>query len=205
MKKTIITGILLLAILLTIIVVLNKYNLTRLSEKQFSKCFNQIPESSDHGDVIGLSLAKLSTNEEKEIHEVVRRAFEGQHLYRYYYKNEKEMDKLIEYLYLSEGYQQFKREIKEEYEYVNRESSLENILSSLEKMRFSKPRKYKDLDDRIGIIAGNGNIHYFLFKKVNDQWKIEKEIWHMKPCFLDETSIIKQIIERSNDESIEVE
>ncbi len=167
-------------------VILNERRLKQ-SEQRFSECFNQIPENPDPEDVMGLSLASLSANEEKEIQEIIRKAFEGQWLYRYCYKDEDEMDDLIENLYISKEYQQFKREIKEEYKYISRENSLENISYSLEKMRFSKPRKYKDLDDRIGIIAGNGNIHYFLFKKINDQWKIEKEIWHIKPCFLDET------------------
>lgn len=171
-------------------------------EQWFDREFNQVPENPDSEDNIGLSLANLSTDEEKEIQEIIKKAFEGQWLYRYYHKNEDEMDELIRYLYLPEEYQQFKREIKEEYKYIGRENSLEDISYSLEKMRFSKPRKYKDLDGRIGIIAGpeSGGIYYFLFKKVNNQWKIEKEKWSSIKYYFDETLIIKELIEKENNE-----
>lgn len=178
------------------------------SRKQwFDREFNQIPENPNSEDIIGLSLANLSVDEEKEIQEIIKKAFEGQWLYRYHYKNEDEMDELIRYLYLPEGYQQFKKEIKEKYKYIGRENSLKGVSSSLEKMRFSKPRKYKDLDDRIGIIAGSefGDVHYFLFKKVDNQWKIEKEKWPSVKYYFDETSIIKELVGKENNEMSKTE
>lgn len=203
--KKVIVGISFLAILLVVMVVLDKHNLIIKSEQRFYDRFNQIPENPDPEDIIGLSLANLSVSEEKEIHEIIKKAFEGQYLYRYHYKNEDEMDKLIEDLYIPEEYQRFKKELEEEYKCVNRENSLENIFYSIEKMRFSKPREYRDFDDRIGIIGEpkSGNAHYFLFKKIDNYWKIEKEIWHIKSRFLDETSIIKQLLEQKNNEKIE--
>ena len=198
----IITGILLAVVFLVVANIILNERYLKQSEQRFSECFNQIPENPDPEDVIGLSLADLSINEEKEVQEIIRKAFEGQYLYRYYYKNENEMDELIGDLYLSERYQQLKIEIKEKYKYVNRENSLENISYSLEKMRFSRPRKYKDLDDRIGIIGEPkfNSAHYFLFKKIDNYWKIEKEIWHMKSCFLDETFVIQELLEQKSGE-----
>lgn len=66
-----------MAILLVVMVVLDKHNLTRKSEQRFYDRFNQIPENPDPGDIIGLSLANLSINEEKEIHEIIKKVFEG--------------------------------------------------------------------------------------------------------------------------------
>ena len=192
-----------LAILLTVAVVLDKHNSTRKSEQRFYDRFNQIPKNSDTEDALGLSLANLPVNEEKEIHNIIKKSFEGQYLYRYYHKNEKEMDKLIEDLYIPEEYQRFKKELKEEYKYVERENvSLEDISYSIEKMRFSKIGKYKNLGSRVSIVAGpeSGNVHSFLFKKVNSQWKIEKEKWSMIKYFFDEHLAAKQLIEQKNNE-----
>ena len=205
--KKVIVGILFLVVLLVVVVILGKHNLTIKSEQKFHDRFNQIPENPDPEDIIGLSLANLPANEEKEIHEIIKKAFEGQYLYRYQYKSEDETDKLMEDLYIPEEYQQFKEKLKEGYKSVNRENSLEDILSSLKKIKFSKLREYRDFDDRIGIIGEpkSCNAHYFLFKKVDNYWKIEKEIWHIKSRFLDETLIIKQLIEQKNNEMPEVE
>ena len=198
-----------LAIIVALLIVLGAVVLAVMNERDsksreqwFDREFNQIPENPNPENIIGLSLANLSADEEKEIQEIIKKAFEGQWLYRYHYKSEDEMDELIRYLYLPGEYQQFKREIKEEYKYIGRENSLEYISSSLEKMRFSKPRKYENLDSRIGIIAGPefGSIYYFLLKKMNNQWKIEKEKWPSIKYYFDETSIIKELIERENNE-----
>lgn len=115
------------------------------------------------------------------------------------------MDELIENLYMSEEYQQFKKRLKKEYECVGREDSLKDISFSLEKMRFSKIGKYKDLDNRVGIVAGpkSGNVHSFLFKKVKNQWKIEKEKWPMIKYFFDEHLAAKQLLEQKNNETPE--
>lgn len=166
--------------------------------------FNQILENPDPEDIIGVSLASLPVSEEKEIQEIIKKALEGQLLYRYYYKNEGEMDELIENLYLSEKYQQFKKGLKEKYEYVSRENSLKEISYSLKKIRFSKLRKYEDFNDRIGIIAKPefGSTYYFLFKKVNGQWKIEREILpDIRLCYFNEVSIIQQLLEQENNET----
>lgn len=165
--------------------------------------FNQISENPDPKDIISVSLANLSASEEKEIQEIIRKAFEGQYLYRYHYKNEDEMDKLIENLYLPEKYQQFKKKLKKEYECVGRENSLKDISYSLEKIRFSKIRKYKDINNRIGIIAQpkSCGIYYFLLKKIDNQWKIEEEILpDIRYCSFNEDSIIKQLLEQKNNE-----
>ena len=58
--KKVIIGILLLVVFLVVAkVILNERRLKQ-SEQRFSECFNQIPESSDPEDAIGLSLANLS-------------------------------------------------------------------------------------------------------------------------------------------------
>lgn len=204
--KKLIMGMLIVVVFLVVAKVILNERRSNQSEQKFSECFNQIPESPNPEDVIGLSLANLSANEEKEIQEIIKKVFEGQLLFRYYYKSEDEMDELIENLYLPEEYQQFKKEIKEEYKYLGREDSLENILYSLEEMRFSESREYKGLDDRIGIIGEPkfSRTHYFLFKKIDNHWKIEKEIVStIKPCFISEDLIIQELLEQKNNKMLE--
>ena len=200
--KIIITGILLIVVFLLMTVVISNDRYSKQSEQRFYDRFNQIPENPDPEDVIGLGLANLSTNEEKEIQEIIKKVFEGQYLYRFCYKNEKGMDELVENLYISEEYQQFKKEFKKEYE-VWCGMSLKDVSSSLEKMRFSKIGKYENLDDRVVIVAGPkyGSVQSFLFKKINNQWKIEDEKCPVIKYFFDEHSAAKQLLEQKNNET----
>lgn len=173
------------------------------NEQKFYSRFNQIPENPNPKDEFGLSLANLPVDEKKEIQEIVKKALEGQYLYRFCHKNEEEMDELIESLYISSEYQNFKEEYKKEYKSQCNNISLEEILSSLEKIRFSKIWKYENLNDRIGIVAGpeSGNIHSFLFKKINNLWRIEKEKFAMIKYYFDEHSAAKEILEQEKNET----
>ena len=199
--KITIVGMLLLIVFLLMTMIISNDHYLKQSERRFYDRFNQIPENPNPEDIIGLSLANLPANEEKEIQKIIKKAFEGQYLYRFCHKDEEEMNEMIKNLYISEEYQQFKKEFKEEYA-IRCVMNLEDTLSSLEKIRFSKIGKYEDLDNRIGIVAGpeSGNVHSFLFKKTNNQWKIEKEKWPIIKYYFDEHSAAKELIEQKNNE-----
>jgi hypothetical protein len=198
-KKIIIGSLLLTAFLGATSIYLDARH-SKQAEQKFYDRFNQIPDNPSPEDVLGLSLANLSIDEEKEIQEIVQKSFEGQHLYRFCHKSEEEMDKSIENLYVPNEYQTFKEEYKKENE-LWCEVSLEDTLVSLEKIRFSKIWKYKSLENRVGIVAGpeSGNVHSFLFKKIDNQWKIEKEKWPMIKYYFDEHLAARELIEQNKD------
>jgi len=168
--------------------------------------FDQTVENSNLKNITGLGFADLSLKEEKEIRNIIKKAFAGQWNY-YYDKDENKLDKFIKDLYLPEEYLLFKEEIKEtlkhnqeQYEYIN--FTKEDVPDFIKKIEFSKFRKYRNLDDRVGVMAGFSgrnslSMQYFLFRKVNDQWKIEREkITYTSPHELPSTeaSIIEELI-----------
>ncbi len=183
-----------------IIIVLTIQGEHELKKQNFFYEFDQAAENSNSENVIGLSVANLSPEKEKEIKNIIKKAFEGQWNY-YYDKNEDKLDESIRELYITEEYLLFKEEIKEElennqsqYEYIN--FTKEDVPNFIEDIKFSKLRKYRDFNDRIGVIAGFSgsnkfSMQYFLFKKENNQWKIEKErITYTSPYELPNAEIL---------------
>ncbi|MFZ2969627.1 MAG: hypothetical protein WA063_00615 [Minisyncoccia bacterium] len=133
-------------------------------------------KDAEYQKSIGLSIVNLSAVKDKEIKNILKSTLEKQ---RSHYNDENldKIDELIKDLYLPEGYQGFKEQMKLEKEdrkqhgsYI--ESTPDAVASYMKNIKFSKFRKYDGLGDRIGIIAGS---HYFLFKGVNGKWLIEKE------------------------------
>lgn len=187
--------------------------------------YDQTLENPDT-KITGVSSANLSADEEKEIQEIIKKTLEGQWLYCYVDKDSYKLDKSIEDLYSLGEYQRFKEKFIKECRNSKQENITEkSILYFVKKMNFTKPVKYRKLSGRVGIIAGFtgiyyspfiknnqfgivtgfGDTHYFLFKKIDNYWKIEKEIWHIKSRFLDETLIIKQLLEQKNNKTPEME
>jgi hypothetical protein len=181
-----------------------------LKRQDFFHEFDQVAENPNFENTIGLSITSLSFEKEKEIKSIIKKTFEGQWNY-YYDKDENKLDESISGLYLSEEYLLFKEEIKEklknnqdQYEYIN--FTKKDVPNFVKDIKFSKLRKYKDFNNRIGVIAGfsSGNslgMQYFLLKKENNQWKIEKErITYTSPYELPNTEIliIEELIEQNN-------
>ncbi len=146
----------------------------------FCRIDKMIVENIDSNNVIGSrSIANLDPADEEEIKSIIKKSLKEQWIY-YNDESSDNLDESIKELYLPEEYQNFKKEM--EYEKENRKlygapvEFTPNVLSSyVRNIEFTKFIKYKGLDDRIGVIAGSFNLHYFIFKKIDNQWKIEKE------------------------------
>lgn len=168
-----------LGIILSYIIMGQIYqNLTRCDT--FCRIDKMIIENTDSSDAVGSrSIANLSPADEEEIKSIIKKSLKEQWIH-YNDENGDNLDKLIKELYLPEEYQYSKKEM--EYEKNNRkqygapvEFTPDVLFSYVRNIKFTKFIKYKGLDDRIGVIAGSFNLHYFIFKKTDNQWKIEKE------------------------------
>jgi hypothetical protein len=177
-----------------------------------------IIENSVSENVIGKrSVANLNLAEEEEIKSIIKKVFENQWNY-YNCENEMTLDRLyIKELYIIEEHQNIKEELKKnlavnyndsgttnQYGYKN--YNADDISRFIGEIQFSKPIEYESLNGRTGIFAGfNDNrsrkidFHYFLFKKIGNQWKIEREkIAITSPYELTdaEAYIIKEILQK---------
>ncbi len=236
-KKVIIIVLAILLFLIlgaVILTIFNRHEM-KVSEQSMSRRHDQILENPDPEDIIGLSSVNLSVDEEKEIKEIIKKEYNGQ--WKYCCTGD---DSEIKELYLLNRYQLFKQEVEVETEFeFDRRCREERDITQKEmsyfskNIRFSKFREYRDLDDRVGVIASFGGIYYapfikesqnkapfsfdigiitsygknnyFLFKKVNNQWKIERKLFPTMKHFFDETLIIQQLLEQKNNETPEVE
>lgn len=188
----------------------NKHKLEKCNADAFCR-FDTISKNAPVKDEIGRNLANLSFAEEKEIQEVIKKAYEGRWKY-YYDKDENKLDQSMDSLCLPEKYQCFKKEIKEESKERERYGRSENTtlgyrVSSIKDLRFSKSRGYRDFDNRIGIIAGSYSLdfYYFLFKKTDNQWKIEKVIKPIDISKLTRIDLlpIQELLEQKNNKTPE--
>lgn len=154
--------------------------------------FYQIDQISLNSE-IGLNITDLSIADKSEIEFIVYKIFDYQ--WNYFYSGEEKLldRQYINDLYLSGSYQPVREKLQNrlaenyndvgtqnQYGYRNYNSS--DISRFLQEIKFSKPRKYEGLNDRLGIMAGfydekthKSDIHYFLFRNLDNQWKIEKE------------------------------
>jgi len=230
-KKVVIEMLLFLILGAGVLFILNRHEI-KLSKQFMSEKYNQIPENPDSEDVVGLSLANLSAEEEKEIKEVIKKEYNSQWKYCQTFGDDREINKL----YFQDGYQLFKQERETKYGYDRWCQGERNITQKEmdyygKNITFSKFRKYRDLDDRIGVVVLFGGIYYapfikkdqnnsfssfnigiitsysecnyFLFKKIDNQWKIERKLFHSGKHFFDEISIIKQFLKQENNKTSE--
>lgn len=177
-KKTILLFVIILIWLFSYIFLVIK------KEKEI-ELFNQFNQISDSQNNSGINLVKLSSSEEREIQNIIIKAFKNQWKY-FYNRNESNLDDSMRNLYSKEGYLVLKEEVKlivkrneNGYEYF----TPEKIEQFAKKIKFSEFRSFKNINGKIGIIAGFSsneflgvNIHYFLMKKTEDNWQIEKEL-----------------------------
>lgn len=189
-------------IILFILIAILSYIILYYAYKGFNQCDNicrldrTVSENTGSNN-IGLSFASLSLSDEREIKNAIEKTLKSQWNY-FYNKDENQLDESIKNYYIYENYDSFKKELKEYFKDVT-QNGVGNIGSLNENIKFSKLRKYSNLDNRIGVIIESFNYQYFLFKKVNNQWKIEKErIAFTKYSELPaaETNIIKEILEK---------
>ncbi|MEA1936575.1 MAG: hypothetical protein U9N04_00495 [Patescibacteria group bacterium] len=228
------TVIFTLLINLYLLVVFDRHEL-KIKKQIMSEKYNQIPESPNSKDLIGLSSIILPASEEKEIKEIIKKEYNSQWKHCFA-GNNSEMSEL----YLPDEYQLFKQKVEAETEFEFDRRCREEMDITQKEMDyftkntvFSKFRKYRDLDDRVGVIVSFGGIYYspfikknqnkipfsfnvgiitaysrsnyFLLKKTNNYWKIERKLSQERKHFFNETSIIKQLLEQKNNETPKAE
>ncbi|NAS88307.1 hypothetical protein C4E24_00975 [ANME-1 cluster archaeon AG-394-G21] len=143
--------------------------------------------SIEHRKRLGIEIVKLSSSEEQELHSMIEEVIkEG---FSYYDTGKEKEFEVVRDLFLPEEYERVKLEIdrtREKREMWEGEDC--KVPIEISEKKFSQPRKYKELNNRIGIIIiipfispdflGSGCIakpkYIFIFKKMNNEWKIEK-------------------------------
>ncbi|MDF1498257.1 MAG: hypothetical protein P1P85_02795 [Patescibacteria group bacterium] len=148
----------------------------------------------EHEKTLGIETAKISYRKEKKLDLMIKESIKAQ---LEYYSTEKDENlEKVKDLYLPDGFEQYKEFTKEKVSslksFLNKDSSYNKIVSetfsynNIKTIKFSQPRTYKGLPDRIGIINYVNFINnpgaidsvlsrIFIFKNINGEWKIEKQ------------------------------
>jgi hypothetical protein len=158
-----------------------------------------------HWKDLGIENPKISSEEEKSLYLITVEAVKAQLEYSAV-KNDKFLEEVIN-LYLPEEFERYKGAIKstggyrpdgatyqtykDEYQFYN----------EIKTIKFSKPRIYEGLPDRIGIInyvefndsKANRLTQIFILKNVNSEWKIEKQTELFGALSSEEDNLIGEI------------
>lgn len=164
------------------------------TDKEEEFAISDLGSSQNHWKDLGIENAKISGTEEKNLYLMTIKLIKAQSEY-YSTKKEESLEKVKD-LYLPKAFEQFKKDIKDESGQLGSQ-----FYNKIEKIKFSKPRSYKDLPGRIGIITHIEFIdHYtnnytplFIFKNVNGEWKIEKQSEVVVRLAEEEDWLIKEI------------
>lgn len=156
--------------------------------------------NEDYRQRLGVEITSIPFSDEENLHSMIKNVYKNG--LDYFNARDDKNFKKIESYFLSEEYERIKQGIenskqecqKQKEQYKNEPSQWCEETSDflLEKTKFSQPRKYRDLPERIGImvlipivspnyidvIVGGGGTssqyHIFIFKQANNEWKIEK-------------------------------
>lgn len=134
--------------------------------------------SAEHREKFGIETTKLSSSDESRLHEIIKEIVNTEAQY-YETRKEDDIEKVKDLFMLNERYEQFKEDVKVD------SNSYKRVNGKIRKIKFSNPRKYKGLDDRIGILShtkfdiSNSSassdtlLQLYVFKRVDNEWKIE--------------------------------
>lgn len=137
--------------------------------------------STEHKKALGIKTANISEEERIKIIAVIKEVVKAQEEYNLS-KKEESLDK-VKNLYLPGIFEVHREEAKKLTTFY-----ASDITDTVETLKFSSPRIYKDLPDRIGIINNivfsfsqeadvwpRDILQIFIFKNTNKGWKIEKQ------------------------------
>lgn len=159
----------------------------------------------NHWKELGIDNAEISSEEERDLYQMVAEAVKAQ--LKYSASKKEESLEEVKNLYLSEEFEQYKRGIIDDGGY-RASGTVYHIptdeyyyIGDIKTIRFSKPRIYGELPDRIGVLNDfefssqgvNNLVQIFIFKNVNGEWKIERQRETVTRLDLDEDSLIKEI------------
>ncbi len=187
--------------------------LTRLGllEKPYEYDSSQTPK--EHLERFGIEIIELPLKDERKLHSMIGKAIVAG--FRYYETEKEEEFEKVKSFFLPEEYERMK-------ENINRLIKLEKIWKGIEckadtefsKIKFSQIGRYKELENRIRIstsillpfsspdVFGSGCStgfgYIFIFKQVDNEWKIEKiRGIGPSPLEIEEQYIIQEIKEGS--------
>lgn len=156
--------------------------------------------SGKHQKKYGIETAKISSEKEKKLNSMIDESIKAQLEY-YSTKKDESLEK-VKNLYLPEAFEQYKEYVKLFSTFQEAKSGNQSY-DKIEKMKFSPPRIYRDLPNRIGMInfikfnyRDNSEItQIFIFKNTNSDWKIEKQVEVNIQLGETEAGLINQIID----------
>lgn len=161
---------------------------------------NKLGTTQEHWKDLGIANAKISGEEEKNLYLMTIESIKAQLEY-YSTKKEESLDK-VKSLFLPSAFAQYKEYVKQEAVLNNSKKGIQSY-GKIETVEFSKPRVYKDLSGRVGIvtsiefffIADNTNnlASLFVFKNINGEWKIEKQKEIIVRLDVEENMLIQKI------------
>jgi hypothetical protein len=178
----------LLFLTISIIGIIAVIILSYVSEKHFDyRLFDlifipiELRTPLSHEKALGVETAKISSEEENKLYSMINESIKARLDY-YSSEKEKELEKVRD-LYLPEEFEKYKEDAKKGLRYFYDTRNEKQSYEKIEDMKFSKPRVYKSLEDRIGVInlvrfesEYINNIYQILiFKKINGRWVIEQE------------------------------
>jgi hypothetical protein len=137
--------------------------------------------------------SKIEADEEQLIADLLHKEKLGIEEIQLPLEEEREIHSIIE--------REYKSKVIEDYKKISPQLPKDLKISKVE---FSQPRKYRDLEDRIGIISyiseteppgyGKGQEwEIFILKKTNNKWAIERKIVGSHDFYKDEENLIQEM------------
>ena len=165
----------------------------------------ELQTTIENEKALGVKTAKISRAEKKELESMINKSVKAQ--LEYYSTEKEESLEKVKDLYLPDGFEEYKKDAKRKLAYFYDTRSEKQSYEKMGQLKFSKPRTYRDLPGRIGVISfakfidNHGNTYstlnpIFIFKKINDEWKIEKQTRISSPKEMTEKSLIQKIKNR---------
>ncbi len=148
----------------------------------------------EHQKALGIETASISYWQEKKLDSMINDSIKAQ--LEYYSTEKDESLEKIRNLYLPNGFEQYKEDVKF---YANYPESKNLAYDKIEQIKFSKPVIYKVLPGRIGImnLVKFDNVNpieqVFIFKNINGEWKIEKQRKISANPNVDEDILVQEI------------
>ena len=152
----------------------------------FIEKFDPFYTSKEHRQNLGIEIIEIPFEKEQKLYSMIEQTIMAGFQY-YDTGNEKEFEKVKD-LFLQGEYERIKKSIKDVRKDKKMWEEYCKIPVEISEVKFSGPKRYKNLENRIGIITllpftvpdfiGGGCVgnplYIFIFKKIDSEQKIEK-------------------------------
>ena len=174
------------------------------------KEFSPFWTSEEHIEKWGIEEIKLSSQEERKLHLMIEQVLSAG--FDYDEKRNEVIFEPLKDMFFVETYNEFMQLINNfGYFELDKNAWLPCRSPSEIKIKFSGPREYRDLENRVGMIVfvsfpesiflkndyrcSHGSRYVFIFKQIDNKWKIEKMSSVFKSPKWTEGGLIQSIIE----------